>query len=136
MLGRLSIAAPCPASWDGMRGDDRVRFCDGCQLNVYNLSGMTTAEATALVSGSEGRLCTRFFRRADGTVLTRDCPVGLAARVGRQVRGAAVWFFAALGLTSIATTVALGVREAGRMRNLKVEMGTTIIDPKITVAIK
>ena len=27
----------------------------------------------------EGRLCVRFYTRADGTVLTQDCPVGLRA---------------------------------------------------------
>ncbi|MEP6847926.1 MAG: hypothetical protein ABI999_03655, partial [Acidobacteriota bacterium] len=26
----------------------------------------------------EGRLCVRFYRRADGTVLTQNCPVGWA----------------------------------------------------------
>ncbi len=27
----------------------------------------------------EGELCVRFYRRADGTMLTADCPRGLAA---------------------------------------------------------
>jgi hypothetical protein len=61
-----------------MYGDDRKRFCGDCKLNVYNLSGMTRNEAEALIMNAEGRLCVRFFRRADGTVITRDCPVGWA----------------------------------------------------------
>lgn len=60
-----------------MAGDDRVRFCSACKLNVYNLSGMSRKEATELFTLIEGRLCVRLFRRLDGTVLTRDCPVGM-----------------------------------------------------------
>lgn len=58
-----------------MSGDDRVRFCSDCKLNVYNLAGMTRREATELITLQEGRLCVRFFRRKDGTLVTRDCPV-------------------------------------------------------------
>lgn len=59
-----------------MEGDDRVRFCPECELNVYNLSAMTEEQALALVQEREGRLCVRFYQREDGTVLTSDCPVG------------------------------------------------------------
>lgn len=58
-----------------MSGDDRVRFFGDCRLNVYNLSGMTRREATDLIQLQEGRLCVRFYRRKDGTLVTRDCPV-------------------------------------------------------------
>src|SRR5262249_4513316 len=58
-------------------GDDRSRFCGDCRLNVYNIAVMTRAEAEALITEKEGRLCARIYRRADGTVLTRDCPAGL-----------------------------------------------------------
>ena len=60
-----------------MSGDNRVRFCCACRLNVYNLSGMTRRDATELVQLVEGRLCVRFFLRKDGTLLTSDCPVGM-----------------------------------------------------------
>src|ERR1700722_4028446 len=81
LLDNLAIASPCRAVWDDMEGTDRVRFCDECRLTVYNLSEMTKAAAERLVARHEGndRLCVRFYRRADGTVLTRDCPRGLAA---------------------------------------------------------
>lgn len=59
-----------------MPGDDCVRRCSACRLNVYNLSGMTRGEAAELLHRTEGRLCVRFYRRKDGTVLTSDCPVG------------------------------------------------------------
>lgn len=103
-LDEVRIAAPCPADWGKMVGDERVRFCGSCNLHVYNLSGMTRREAESLVTSNEGRLCVRFHRRADGTILTRNCPVGLSAvrrrvaRVGGSVLSAALGFFAGLGL--------------------------------------
>src|SRR6266550_4734700 len=72
----LDIADPCTVDWNEMRGDGgdaRVRFCHHCSLNVYNLSEMTRDAAETLVAEREGRLCVRFYRRADGTVITRDC---------------------------------------------------------------
>jgi hypothetical protein len=75
-LNNIKITSPCPADWNQMMGDERKRYCGDCKLNVYNLSGMTQAEAKNLLINSEGRLCVRFFRRSDGTVLMKDCPVG------------------------------------------------------------
>src|SRR6188474_1603408 len=85
VLNDLHIASPCPASWHSMRGDDRVRFCDSCSKSVYNLSDLTATEATALIRESEGHLCVRLYRRADGTVLTADCPAGLRRVVRRRL---------------------------------------------------
>ena len=78
-LDSIRIASPCKADWNEMYGDGRRRFCGECKMNVYNLSGMTRQEAESLLTNSEGRLCVRFFRRKDGTVLTKDCPVGWQA---------------------------------------------------------
>ncbi|MBP9664636.1 MAG: hypothetical protein KBD94_08440 [Pyrinomonadaceae bacterium] len=77
-LKNINIASPCSADWDEMYGDNRKRFCGACKLNVYNLSGMTTNEAEVLITNAEGRLCVRFYRRADGSIITADCPVGWA----------------------------------------------------------
>lgn len=77
-LNNIHIASPCPADWNEMYGNERKRFCGDCKLNVYNLSGMTRDEAEALIMNAEGRLCVRFYRRADGSVITQDCPVGWA----------------------------------------------------------
>lgn len=90
LLKRVHIAAPCPADWDKMVGDERVRFCGSCRLNVYNLSDMTRAEAESLVRAAEGdenaHVCVRFYRRADGTMLTQDCPAGLLQKAAAGVR--------------------------------------------------
>lgn len=87
-LDNVRVASPCSADWNEMYGDDRKRFCSDCKLNVYNLSDMTRQEAESLLLNWEGRLCVRFYRRADGTVLTKDCPVGWQAvkqKISRRV---------------------------------------------------
>jgi hypothetical protein len=107
-LGHVKIAAPCTADWDQMFSfeNDRVRFCSQCNLNVYNLSAMTQSEAAALVYRTEGRLCVRFHRRVDGTVLTQDCPVGLraikqrTAWVAQLFLGMLLGLFASIGLAN------------------------------------
>jgi len=90
-INNVRIASPCPADWDKMIGDDRVRHCAECNLNVYNFSAMTTPDVERLLSG-EGRLCARFYRRKDGTMLTQDCPHGFRAVVWRvsKLAGAAL----------------------------------------------
>ena len=99
-LDNIHVASPCGANWDEMFGDDRKRHCADCKLNVYNLSNMTGREAENLLINSEGRLCVRFFRRADGTVLTKNCPVGWQAVKRRVSRVATAAFSAIAGLVT------------------------------------
>jgi hypothetical protein len=93
-LNQIRVASPCTVSWAAMAGDERRRFCAQCKLNVYNLSEMSRADAEAFVARSEGRVCVRFYRRQDGTLLSRDCPVGL-----RALRQGAAWARARLTAT-------------------------------------
>jgi hypothetical protein len=79
LLSRVRVARPCPARWDAMRGDERSRLCGMCGKSVYDLSAMTAREAVELIRRREGRMCVAFFRRADGTVLTSDCPLSWRA---------------------------------------------------------
>jgi len=90
VLDNLRVAAPCSASWDAMVGDDRVRACGDCNKNVYNLSDMMRDEAEALIREKEGKLCVRYFQRADGTILTKDCAVGVKRRRRRRFVAAGV----------------------------------------------
>jgi len=98
-LNNIKVASPCSADWNEMMGNERRRFCAECKLNVYNLSGMSQREAENLLLNSEGRLCVRFYKRADGTILTKDCPVGWQAirqRVSKTATAFASLVFAAL----------------------------------------
>src|SRR5438067_13528065 len=99
-LTKIRIAVPCQASWEGMAGDERVRHCTLCSLNVYNFAEMTRDEVRELLVRTEGRVCARLNRRADGTVLTRDCPMGLRALRRRASRVAAAVIAALLSLPS------------------------------------
>jgi uncharacterized lipoprotein NlpE involved in copper resistance len=92
MARDFRIASPCTADWNRMAGDDRVRHCAECNLNVYNFAELTRAEIDDLVATREGRLCARLYRRADGTLITKDCPVGFQMKVSRvsRIAGAAL----------------------------------------------
>ena len=85
ILDNLRIAAPCDAEWSKMTGDDHVRHCGDCKKDVFNLSALTRGEAEALILAKRGELCVRYFQRADGTVLTKDCPVGVSRRRKRRL---------------------------------------------------
>ena len=89
-----------------MLGDDRKRHCGECKLSVFNLSGMSRTEAENLIMNAEGRLCVRFYKRADGSVITQDCPVGWA-RVKQRTKAYVTalasmifTFFGAIGLVT------------------------------------
>lgn len=129
-LDNIKIASPCSQDWNSMTGNDRQRFCGACELNVYNLSGMTRIEAERLILSAEGRLCVRFFRRADGTVITQDCPVGWARIKKRAtimisaVASMMFTFFSALGLMSF----------AGRFER-SAEVGAIAVNPNANVRI-
>lgn len=99
-LNDIRIASPCPADWEKMVGDERVRHCAECNLNVYNLSAMTEQQVHELIEDSRGkRLCARFYRRADGTILTQDCPWSLRALTRKISRVAAAALTAIMGVT-------------------------------------
>jgi hypothetical protein len=89
-----------------MQGDDRVRHCSMCRKNVYNLSNMTLNEAREIVARPGGS-CVTFFQREDGTVLTEDCPVGLAL-VRRKVKKLVVRSASAAAM--LVASIALGAK--------------------------
>ena len=71
----VRLASPCNANWKEMQGDERVRLCLRCDKNVYNVSAMDKDAAEALLRERLGTdMCVRFYQRADGTLLTQDCP--------------------------------------------------------------
>ena len=100
-INKLKVASPCPVGWESMKGDDRTRHCDVCKLNVYNISELSRNEVANLVASNRDRLCVRLYRRADGTVLTKDCPVGFRAYQKKLALYAGAALSAILGLFSI-----------------------------------
>jgi hypothetical protein len=102
VLQSVRIASPCPMKWEDMRGDDLTRRCDRCDLNVHNIGAMSTEQIEQLAQRrTTERVCITLWKRADGTIMTRDCPVGLAAARARVAR--------ALGRIAAAVALAIGV---------------------------
>ena len=98
----LRVSTPCQVSWGDMTGDARKRFCGQCSLHVYDVSELTRGEAETLIRKSEGRICMRLHRRADGRIVTKDCGRVRAAleRRVRWVRAAAASVLALVGLSA------------------------------------
>jgi hypothetical protein len=136
-LDHVKIAAPCKVDWEQMIGTERVRFCGQCSLNVYNLSSMTKAQAESLVAQAEGRLCVRFYRRADGSILTDNCPVGLrairrrVAYLAKAISAAVLSFFAGIGVYRVSVPAeatvmgSITVNESGRTYPVMGDIGPT-----------
>jgi len=131
VLDNIRVASPCPASWEKMTGDARVRHCQECKLNVYNLSEMTRPEAEKLIASREGRLCVRFYRRADGTILTRDCPKGLRALTARISRIAAAVLSAMMTVTPALGQSPAKANPQSQEASKEAELGVdvTVVDP-------
>lgn len=132
-LNNLRVASPCPADWEKMVGDERVRHCSECNLNVYNFSAMTERQVQELIAGSRGkRLCGRFYRRADGTVLTQDCPWSLRA-VGRRASRLAAAIMAAMMSIGVAFGKSHSQQppnQAATNRQAKAGVWITVVDPQ------
>ncbi len=90
-LNNVTIPSPCNTDWNSMIGNDQVRFCGHCSLDVHNLSQMTRKQAERLVARSNGRLCVRYHHDAAGRPAT--LPTGrklhhIGRRVSRLAAGA------------------------------------------------
>ncbi|CAN5269581.1 hypothetical protein BH20ACI1_BH20ACI1_20890 [soil metagenome] len=62
LVDTLRVTSPCSQDWNSMKGNDKVRFCEHCDLSVNNLSEMTRKEALRVVRQSEGGICVRYIK--------------------------------------------------------------------------
>jgi hypothetical protein len=130
-LGNIRIASPCPADWEKMIGDERVRHCSECNLNVYNISAMTEPQAIQLIAKNQGqRVCLRLYRRADGTVITQDCPWSLRAMKRRvaRVASAALSAILSVGVAMAKTKPQQDSQAASQSQQGKSELVITLVD--------
>ena len=102
VLDNIRVASPCSADWAKMNGDERVRHCGDCKKNVYNLSDMNREEAETLILAHEGRLCVRYFQRKDGTILLKDCEIGVSKARKRKYIAAGAAALLAVGGAGVA----------------------------------
>jgi len=57
---QLRITSPCNKDWDSMIGNDRVRFCEHCQVSVHNLDLASPKQVRRLIARSGDRLCVSY----------------------------------------------------------------------------
>lgn len=69
-LDSIEIKTPCLASWEEMRGNNQIRFCEHCAKDVHNLSKFRRKDARKLVAKSNGSICIQYVRRPDGKIET------------------------------------------------------------------
>jgi hypothetical protein len=139
VLDNLQVATPCPMKWSQMRGDDRVRMCGRCRLHVYNLSAMTTPEATSLLEEKGGKVCATFVRRADGTVITQDCRGGFSERFWEKfgtVERKGMFFlvggaFTALFFAAVVTLFGDNVRALFGQSTTGALAGDTVVEKRV-----
>jgi hypothetical protein len=103
-IDAIVIESPCSVPWSSMTGDDVRRYCGQCRLHVYDLSQMTRPEIRGLLAETNGNFCKRIWRRADGTVVTRDC-----GRVVRAMRRR----LRAIGVTAAGLLAVVGLAGCG-----------------------
>lgn len=118
LMKRAQIAEPCTAKWEEMTGDEKTRFCAQCKLNVHNASAMTDEEVMLkIMSIAQGnRVCMRIYRRADGTFLTKNCPVGVRKQLERA-RKAAAWLAGGLSMLLSLGATALAQNSSAQKEN-------------------
>ena len=131
VLDNIVVAAPCKADWAKMTGDERARCCGSCEKNVYNLSSMTRVEAEALLVEKEGKLCVRYYQRADGTILTADCPDGVARR--RRKRRVVAATFTAMSAVAAAASMMSGASRRGVMMGAPMPVQQATVVPTTPV---
>jgi hypothetical protein len=60
---QLTIADSCDENWDKMTPVEKGRFCDACQKQVIDFTGMSDAQVAAFFKKpSTGSLCGRFMK--------------------------------------------------------------------------
>ncbi len=112
----LKVLHPCTRSWDSLQGDNRRRYCDDCNLHVWNASELTENQARDLLA-APGRVCMGGMAKADGLLLTKE---RLCEEAKQHLRRRPLLrIAAALGLISIPTALAAcAQRPAGDVSRL------------------
>lgn len=109
-----------------MQGDDRSRFCGQCNLHVYNFAQMSPEEIEQLLVEKEAGICARMYQRSDGTILTRDCPIGLRSTIQRAGR------IVVSALSAVMGVCVAAAQTIPKQNSMKVETATTSLAITVT----
>jgi hypothetical protein len=120
--------------WEDMQGDNRKRFCEQCQLTVHNISDMSDVEAAAIIGVEGERTCVYMYKKADGTVVTDNCPRALRAIRNKIGAGALVALIAVTAASSLAAgsmaappIVGATANEVGQLADYGYDMARSIL---------
>jgi hypothetical protein len=71
----IGMAQCCQERWQDLKSfgpNHRIRRCPHCGVRVYNVSGLDTKQAMALIAGNEPHPLKKVHIRADGTLVAED----------------------------------------------------------------
>ena len=124
---QLHITSPCSVDWDSMIGNDRVRFCEHCQLTVHNIDHASQKQIKRLVERSNGRLCVNYRQPAP-----QKTPAPILYKIGRRTSViAASAFSATLSITS-AVGASANLKQTGLSR--ETSFAASVVNPVSTAA--
>ncbi len=118
----LRIASPCSVDWDSMIGNDRVRFCEHCQLTVHNIDFASRKQIKRLIARSRGRLCVNYLARAP-----QKPPTPILVKIGRRTSVIAASAFSATLSISSAVAASGNLKQTGLPK--ETAFATRVISP-------
>lgn len=105
----LRIPSPCEMDWDSMLGNDRVRFCEHCQLSVHNIDFASRKQIRRLIARSGDRLCINYRQPASPST-----PV--LYKIGRRTSMIAASAFSATLTVSTAVAATVNLKQTALPR--------------------
>jgi hypothetical protein len=57
---QLTIETPCDKKWDGMQPAEQGRFCNACEKNVIDFTGMNNKQVYNTILKNDANICGRF----------------------------------------------------------------------------
>lgn len=106
---QIRIASPCDVEWDSMIGNNRVRFCEHCQLSVHNVDRASQKQLKRLVARSKGRLCVNYRQP-----VPQKLPAPILYKIGRRTSVIAASAFSA----TLSLSTAMGAGASPKQTNL------------------
>ena len=105
---QLRIASPCSVDWNSMIGNDRVRFCEHCQLTVHSIDHTSQKQIKRLIERSNGRLCVNYRQPAPQRVAPP-----ILYKIGRRTSIIAATAFSASLSISSAVVASTNLKQTG-----------------------
>lgn len=107
---QLRITSPCKIDWNSMVGNERVRFCEHCQLSVHNINFASRKQIRRLIARSGDRLCISYYEPPARKETIFPRPV--LHKIGRRTSVIAASAFSATLSVSTAAAATANLKQA------------------------